>query len=379
MHAQLQAAALVGGLGAYRDAPARELGLQPVADGVFHQRLQQQRWHAGLGQRRGQVERVAQARAHAHGHEGEVVVQPRELIGQGVAFAARGAERGAQVVDQTVQHVPGPLRVGGDERAQIGQRVEQHVRLQLCLQQLEPGLGSGALRLRHVQLQLLRLGLRVEEVRQDGARGQGEQQHGLPAAALPQRVRGAAVGVAQGGAQHEAGHAAREHQQHAARAGRPALGAAHLDHQPRGQADGQGVGPLHVPCALAGERQRQCDEAAENRRTQAAAQEGRKVGGRHGARLRGGRRCGPHCAAGLAGGHGAGSGGWIAEAWGALCLPASPPNSALRRNAPPRRRMPPWRRGRWVGADNRSLFRCEERAWISFCCSRPPSWAWSRV
>ena len=82
-----------------------------MADGVFYQRLQQQRRHGHLAQGIGQIQRVAKARAHAHGHQLQVVAQAVELVGQRVRRRARGAQRGAQVAVQPVEHVLGARRL----------------------------------------------------------------------------------------------------------------------------------------------------------------------------------------------------------------------------------------------------------------------------
>ncbi len=70
--------ALLGG-GTHGDVAAFHLGLQPVADGVLHQRLQQQgrHWHIAQGIR--QVQGVGHAWAHAHGHQLQVVAQALKL------------------------------------------------------------------------------------------------------------------------------------------------------------------------------------------------------------------------------------------------------------------------------------------------------------
>ena len=128
------------------DAAALHLGLQAMLDAVFYQGLQQQGRHRLVAQCIGQVQGELQPRPHADGHELQVVVQAGKLIGQGVAGAAcrraRGRERGPQVGNHVVQHGLGPGRVEADQRPQVGQGVEQHVRLQLRFEQLELGLAG---------------------------------------------------------------------------------------------------------------------------------------------------------------------------------------------------------------------------------------------
>ena len=71
-------------------------------------------------------------------HQREVVVDARELVGQRMLGLAARGERGAQEGDQVVEHLLRARRVGRDQRAQVGQRVEQHVRLELRLQHVQP-------------------------------------------------------------------------------------------------------------------------------------------------------------------------------------------------------------------------------------------------
>ena len=95
----------------------------------------------------------------------------------GIKLAAKGRtgledfERAVTAIPevQVVQHVLRTWRVGGDQHAQVGQGVEQHVRLQLRLQEREARLRRVALGLRGLQRQLLRLRPAVEEKR-DGRR-----------------------------------------------------------------------------------------------------------------------------------------------------------------------------------------------------------------
>jgi hypothetical protein len=82
---------------------------------------------------------------------------------------ARGAERGAQEGDQLVEHGLRPRRIDTDQRAQIGERVEQHVRFELRLEQLEPCLGRVALGHRDLALAPLSGAAGHEEVRDRAA------------------------------------------------------------------------------------------------------------------------------------------------------------------------------------------------------------------
>ena len=123
-------------------------GFEPVLDGVFHQGLQQQRGHMDASELGRQVHLDLKARAHADLHQGEVVLQARELVAQGVAEGATAVQRGSQEGDEVLEHGLGTRRVGVDERVQVGQGVEHHVRVELGPQQLQlafDGLALGGL------------------------------------------------------------------------------------------------------------------------------------------------------------------------------------------------------------------------------------------
>ena len=178
--------------GAELDVPALDLGLQAMADGVFHQRLQQQRRHRQRGQLRWKPQLRVQARPHAHGHQRQVVVEPRELVGQRVRAGARGRQRGAQEGDQPVEHGLRARRVQRDQHAQVGQRVEQHVRLELRLQQPQLGLA----RLPRQQLAAAALVEKGDEDHADGQRA--EQDAGEAIGVETQQLPGRApdIGIA---------------------------------------------------------------------------------------------------------------------------------------------------------------------------------------
>ena len=272
------------------DVATPHLRLQPVADGVFYQRLQQQRRHRCALQALGQIQCESQAWAHAHRHDLQVIGQAGKLIGQRVQCGACTAQRGAQVGDQVVQHGLGARRVGGDQHAQVGQGVEHHVGFELRLQQLEPRLSGIALGLGHVCLQVGCLAPAVKEEGDGDAGRHGDEQRGHHIVALQQPRRRAAVGIAQGRAQHKAHADAADDQGNAApthgprnitRAAQPV--SSQFDDQPAAQADPQRIHQLHVPGAVFGQCERQCDQAAQHGRDEAVARKRAKVEVGHGA------------------------------------------------------------------------------------------------
>ena len=95
----------------------------------------------------GQVQPEGQARPHAQRHDVQVGAQLGELPTQGHRLGLRRGQRTAQVDDQLVDHRLGPIDVLAHQRAQVGQRVEEHVRLELRPQQAQLGLDRQALRL----------------------------------------------------------------------------------------------------------------------------------------------------------------------------------------------------------------------------------------
>ena len=108
-----------------------------MANGVFHQRLQDETGHRRMDQCMRQVQIKHQTRPHANRHQTQVIVQARKLISQRVQWLTRGLQGGAQIVVQVVQHGQSPRRVLPNQGPQMRQRVEQHVGFELRLQQHE--------------------------------------------------------------------------------------------------------------------------------------------------------------------------------------------------------------------------------------------------
>jgi hypothetical protein len=138
--------ARVDGACRHLDVAGADLGFEPVPDRAFHQRLQQHRRHRGVIQRGRQVQPPAQPGPHAQRHDLEVGAQLGELAAERHRFGPRRGQRPAQVDDQPVDHRLGAVRVLAHQPAQVGQRVEQHVRFELRAQQAQPRLDRQALR-----------------------------------------------------------------------------------------------------------------------------------------------------------------------------------------------------------------------------------------
>jgi hypothetical protein len=149
------------------------LRLDAVHDRVFDERLQQHRRDARLRERLRQLERVLQPAAHPYRLHVEIAAQEPEFLLERAALLARSGERCAQVAVQVREHDARALRVGLDQRIEVRERVEQEMRLDLRLQQLQ-------LRLDRVALDLARSLARPEEPGSKQARSRGHGERGAP-------------------------------------------------------------------------------------------------------------------------------------------------------------------------------------------------------
>jgi hypothetical protein len=112
---------------------------------VFHQRLQRQRRQRQGAQRLRHVDVIGQPGVHANLQDAQVGLDQRQLVAERVPGHAQAAERSAQVVDEGLEHQPRTRRVVFHQARHVGQRVEQEVRFDLALQQLQAGFGGTAL------------------------------------------------------------------------------------------------------------------------------------------------------------------------------------------------------------------------------------------
>ena len=113
-----------------------------MADGVLHQRLQDQMGHACIQRLWRDVHHDRQPVLQARLLDLEVGLEKGELLAQRHLLRLLVLEGGAQEVAEAGDHSPGGLRFGGDERRDRVQRVEEEVRLQLHLERLQPRLGE---------------------------------------------------------------------------------------------------------------------------------------------------------------------------------------------------------------------------------------------
>ena len=99
-----------------------------MLDAVFYDGLQQQSGYGPRAQVSGQVEVDLQPISHTHAHQREVVAQAIKFALKRVRRSSGSRKRGSQIVVQAIKHRDGLRRLGRDQRTQVGQRVEQHVR-----------------------------------------------------------------------------------------------------------------------------------------------------------------------------------------------------------------------------------------------------------
>ena len=111
--------------------------LEPVADGVLDERLQDQRRHQDV--HRGDVDAILdpQPIAEVHLLDVEIRAQVFELLRELDFLDADLAQRDAQQIAQPLDHQVGLFRIAMDQRRDRVQRVEQEVRMQLLLQRLQ--------------------------------------------------------------------------------------------------------------------------------------------------------------------------------------------------------------------------------------------------
>jgi hypothetical protein len=112
-------------------------GVDSVLHGILDQRQQRGRWTANIQQRWVDVHRVLEAIGHAHLHELEVRPNQLQLAVDGGGGLMEQRHRRPQVRRQAAQHGRRVRRARIDECLHVRERVEQKVRRDLRLQQVE--------------------------------------------------------------------------------------------------------------------------------------------------------------------------------------------------------------------------------------------------
>ena len=111
-----------------------------MADGVLHERLQQEGRHGGRARAGLDAERHLESIAEASLLDRDVMIEQLQLLLQRHQRTAFPAERMTQQLAQARDHAVGLLGVLEHERRDRMQRVEEEMRLQLAGQRVEPRL-----------------------------------------------------------------------------------------------------------------------------------------------------------------------------------------------------------------------------------------------
>jgi hypothetical protein len=114
-------------------------GVDPVSHGILDQGQQCRRRTANLQDRRVDVHRVLQAIRHAHLHQLEIRADEFQLALESRRRLVQQRHRRPKVLDQASKHCRRLRRARIDERLDVGERIEQEMRGDLRLQQMQTG------------------------------------------------------------------------------------------------------------------------------------------------------------------------------------------------------------------------------------------------
>ena len=178
------------------DPAAFFAGVDPVPDGILDQRQQGGRRTANLQRRRVDVDRVVEAIGHAHLHQLEIRPNQLQLALDRCRGLVEQRHRRAQVRREAAQHGRRMRRARIDERLHVRERVEEEMRRDLRLQQMEARVERLPLELaaleREGQLLIARKRFLLPDDR-DKRRPRREEEAGerqvRPPAVLPERRR----------------------------------------------------------------------------------------------------------------------------------------------------------------------------------------------
>ena len=129
------------------DAPAARAGLDAVLDRVLGERDDHARRDRAIGDVVGNVHRPREAPSEPRLHDAEIGADHRGLLADRRHLVAQRGCGGAQEADELADEARGLRRALFRELLRAAERVEQEVRLDLQLQQLELRLGELARRL----------------------------------------------------------------------------------------------------------------------------------------------------------------------------------------------------------------------------------------
>src|SRR5262249_20817828 len=103
-------------------------------------------------QRLGNIEAKAKARSHAYFQNGQVGAREVHVLAERGAFMLQSSQGGSQVGDKIRQHGPAALGCRAINPLQVGERIEQKMRLDIFARGLQSGLGDLQLELNALEL-----------------------------------------------------------------------------------------------------------------------------------------------------------------------------------------------------------------------------------
>ena len=153
-------------------------GIDPVSHGILDQRQQGGRRTANLQRRGVDVHRVLEAIGHAHLHQLEIWPNELQLALDRRRGLVEQRHRRAQVRGEAPQHGRRMRRARIDERLHVRERVEEEMRRDLCLQQMQSRVERLALEFTALERERQRLvareGLLLADHRRDRRPGRDE-------------------------------------------------------------------------------------------------------------------------------------------------------------------------------------------------------------
>src|SRR5207253_3896890 len=132
-----------------------------VLDRILDQRANHQRRNPRVGERFGNVDLQPQPRAHADLEDGEKGARERDLLAEAAILPARARSGDTQALTQAAQQLATSFGLFLVEAFHARERVEQEVRLDLRLQQLQARLDPLALDVDPVELGAVQQALRT--------------------------------------------------------------------------------------------------------------------------------------------------------------------------------------------------------------------------
>ena len=135
-----------------------------MADGVFHDRLQQKVWHQRVERFRRDFQAHRQPVAETGLLDFQVTAQKIQFLPQRHFLGVGDLQRVTQQITETRDHLVRQVGIFVHQRGNRVKRVEQKVRIELQLKGLQPGLRQTLLQFRGAEFALLHLAVIIERV-----------------------------------------------------------------------------------------------------------------------------------------------------------------------------------------------------------------------